>query len=444
MGEASTAPETSSSSGPEVLRVLEALKQASQDLQSHPSATQDDSSDSPVKVLLELETESDTILSTDPHLSALSHLLARLKSDVQTLREARGRRNLNSFFARRFSTQSISKLAGSIETEIQAWIDRESVERVARALHAFPVEAEQDEEKVVNLMALLENRVSDGFNRDLQDLLLKWRVFEGLETVLCDPRSGKRVKEQAAMAIAALIRFNKDVFVGEVLINGRSVEALLKMSSTCSMKVLSELIRRIKSPLIDEIESHSKLPKIISLLDSEDTDLKLAAMDCILEIGYFGRREAIDVVIKEGGLVEKLVQLQRSKLGGDLIEMENCDSDSDEGSEGGGVSVQDVYGSRRSRRERRYLERRPFASCVARFAVQLEVGEGLRQRERRSFKQEILLRVKEASLSDMGAECEESMEQVGVKENGQERVCQLGRRWAGEYAMTLAHMPPLM
>jgi len=35
--------------------------------------------------------------------------------------------------------------------------------------------------------------------------------------------------------------------------------------------------------------------------------------------------------------------------------------------------------------------------------VQLEVGEGLRQRERRAFKQEILVRVREACVSDAEA-----------------------------------------
>lgn len=404
MGEASTATITSSSSNsPEVLRVLAALKQASQDLQTRPS-TPDDDDDSSIKALLELETESDAILSNDPHLSTLSHLLTHLKSAVQTLRNARGSRNINSFFARRFSTQSISKLAGSIEGEIQAWIDRESVERVAREMHVLngDGEEEEDEDKVVNLIAMFENRLSEGFSHELQDLVLKWKVFEGLEMALCDTKSGKRVKEHAAMAIAALIRFNKDVFVGQVLMGG-SVEALLNMSNTCSMKVLSELIRRIKSPLVDELESHSKLPKIISFLDSNDVDLKLAAMDCILEIGYFGRREAIEAMIKDGGLIAKLVEFQTSELGGDLIEMDKCDSDSDDGSNSKEVSVQEVYGSSRSRRERRYLLRRPFASCVARFAVQLEVGEGLRHRERRAFKQEILVRVKNASLSDAEA-----------------------------------------
>ena len=65
----------------------------------------------------------------------------------------------------------------------------------------------------------------------------------------------------------------------------------------------------------------------------------------------------------------------------------------------------DIEGIRRSRdsREKRFLETHPFASCVARFAVQLEVGEGLRQREKRDFKQEILGLVREACASDAEA-----------------------------------------
>ncbi|KAF5776448.1 hypothetical protein HanXRQr2_Chr12g0524401 [Helianthus annuus] len=44
-----------------------------------------------------------------------------------------------------------------------------------------------------------------------------------------------------------------------------------------------------------------------------------------------------------------------------------------------------------------------FGSCVARFAVQLEVGEGLRQREKRELKQEVLKRVREVSVCEAEA-----------------------------------------
>ncbi|CAL1412006.1 unnamed protein product [Linum trigynum] len=123
------------------------------------------------------------------------------------------------------------------------------------------------------------------------------------------------------------------------------------------------------------------------------------AMDCVLEMGYFGRKEAIDAMLGEG-LIEKLLELQRSELGGDLIGMERFDSDSefDSDSDGGGEGQK-----KKKRKEKGFLERHPFASCVARFAVQLEVGEGLRQREKRALKPEILRRVKEGCVSDAEA-----------------------------------------
>ena len=86
------------------------------------------------------------------------------------------------------------------------------------------------------------------------------------------------------------------------------------------------------------------------------------------------------------GLIMKLLELQRSELCGDLIDTGMFD-DEKEGSKG----------------EKKFSESHPFASCVARFAVQLEVGEGLRQREKRAFKQEILKRVREACVSDAEA-----------------------------------------
>lgn len=106
------------------------------------------------------------------------------------------------------------------------------------------------------------------------------------------------------------------------------------------------------------------------------------------------------------------MDLQRSEWGGVLIEREKGeDNDSSSTDEEEDRLVNDVVGtvekragSNRSKKKKKmFLEKHPFASCVARFAVQLEVGEGLRQREKRAFKQEILKRVKEASVSDAEA-----------------------------------------
>lgn len=378
----------------QILKVLEALKQASHELQVHPKQDFDEPNSSAIKALLELETESDTILSKDPNLSILSKHLSSLKTLVETLQKSRGHLSIRSFLTRRVSTHSISRVAGSIENEIQAWIDRESVENLTRALR----EPGNDEEETVRLLTQFEDRLAEGFNRELQDLVLKSKVFSLLESILCDSGSSKRVREHSAFAIGALIRFNKDVFVGQVLM-GPTTRALITMASPHSIKVLCSLIMSIKSPLVDVIESDGEIPRIIAFLNCQDVQVRVVALDCILEIGYFGRKEAIDAMLEEG-LVKKLVELQRSELGGDLIDLSRYKSEK----ENGEVSADGVeLGKRRENRERRFLESHPFASCVARFAVQLEVGEGLRQRERRAFKQQILVRVREASASDAEA-----------------------------------------
>lgn len=214
---------------------------------------------------------------------------------------------------------------------------------------------------MLKLLTQFHDRVAQGFNRQLQELILKLKLFSSLESVLFDDKCPNRVREQAGLAVAGLIRFNKDVFVGQVLM-GPTVRALVSIGSVISVEVLCSLIRSIRSPLVDEIESNGEISNIIALLNSEYLQLRALAFECVLEIGYFGRKEAVEAMLKEG-LVEKLMELQRSEKGKN--ESENA-----------------------------------FMSCVARFAVQLEVGEGLRQREKRAFKPVIIVRVREASVSD--------------------------------------------
>ncbi|GMI92815.1 hypothetical protein HRI_002950800 [Hibiscus trionum] len=376
---------SSKEDNPGVLEVLEALKQASHELQAHPTRNPAHSDSPAIKALLDLETESDSILSKDPHLSTLSRYLADLKSLVETLEKTRGH-GLRSFLTRRVSTHSISRVAGSIESEIQAWMDRESIESLLKGLK----EPWKDEDVLVRLLTQFEDRVSQGFDRELQNLVLKSKAFSVLQMVLCDPNCPNRIRENAAFVVAALIRFNKDVFVGQVNM-GDTIHALLEMKSTHSLKVLCELITFTKSPFVDEILCNGEIPKILTLLESKDLDMKVVAFDCILEIGYFGRKEAVEALLK-GGLTKKLVELQRSEFGGDLIEMGKFDDEN-----------QETEGKKREKRENKFLKNHPFASCVARFAVQLEVGEGLRQREKRAFKQGILEKVKEASVNDAEA-----------------------------------------
>ncbi|RZC81742.1 hypothetical protein C5167_044316 [Papaver somniferum] len=375
----------------QVLKVLEALKQISQDLKNKP--TQNLNSNS-IKALLELETEGDTILFKDPNLQNLSNHLTKLKQIIHNNHLPNSHTHgigIRSFIRRRITNHEISKLAESIETEIQAWIDRESVENLVKFVQNSDGDTNEDDEKV-KLLTQFENRVLQGFNRDLQDLVLKFKVFNVLETLVCNPKNSLKLKEAAAFAVGGLVEFNKDVFVGEVLM-GPIIPALISMgssTSTCSIQVLCSLIRSIKSPLVDEIETNGQIPKIIKLLGLEnEPSIRVTALDCVLEIGYFGRKEAVDAMLEEG-LVKKLVELQRSQLGGCLIDMGDFGDD-------------EKVKTSRDRRDREYLEEHPFVSCVSRFWIQLDVGEGLRQREKRAFKLEILQRVREACDCDSDA-----------------------------------------
>ncbi|CAK9153192.1 unnamed protein product [Ilex paraguariensis] len=392
----------------QVLKVLEALKQASHEIQCNPSPDSPGSnSSSAIKALLELETESDSILSYDPHLSNLSHHLTNLRILINSLQKSRSHHGLRSFLTRRIITLDISRVAGSIESEIQSWIHRETIINLIRALQLQQSICSScslssvEEDKFLDSIDQFRIRLKQGFSNEFQDLILKSKVFSKLESVLCRSNFSKRVREKAAFVIVELVKFNKDVFVGQVLM-GQTVRALMSMGSLSSLQILYSLIKSIKSPLVDDIEENGETQKIISFLSSDDLLVRIMAMDCVLEIGYFGRREAVEEMMNVG-LIKKLVELQRSELGGDLIDLDKVGEEGENRGVEVGEWERNGRWGRRENGERRLLESHPFASCVGRFAVALEVGEGLRRREKRWFKQEILTRVREASVSDAEA-----------------------------------------
>ena len=251
--------------------------------------------------------------------------------------------------------------------EIKVWSDHESLKNIVKTM-----EESEDEDEKIEVLKEFQSRISQGFDSDLQDLILRTKIFSFIESILCDSQCSIGIREESAAVIVSLVKFNKDVFVGFVLM-GPTIRALISISSSRSIQVLTSLIKSIKSPLIDIIESNGEIPKIIGLLSSPDLAIQAVAMDCVIEIGYFGRREAIEALLKDG-LVEKLMELQRS---------ENCGENEAE--------------------EETDPKKRTFSDCVASFAVQMEVGEGLRQREKREFKLEVLKRVRESSVSEAEA-----------------------------------------
>ena len=152
--------------------MLEALKQASHELQAHPSPNSDElNSSSTINALLELETEFDTLLSKDPNLSTLSQHLSNLKALIETLKNSCRHHSIQSFLTCRVSTHFISRVVAFIESEIQAWIDRESIGTLTCVLREQP--KFNNEDKFIKLLTQLKNWVSEGFNRELQDLVIK-------------------------------------------------------------------------------------------------------------------------------------------------------------------------------------------------------------------------------------------------------------------------------
>ncbi|KAJ7958794.1 Armadillo-like helical [Quillaja saponaria] len=370
-----------------ILTLIESLKEVSKNLENNSILfTNRIDSTTAIEVLSELQTKASTIFSTDPILYELYRLICDLKNLLLELENCQGY-GLKSFLRRQTINYKVSQVAYAIETKIQAYTDRTRIEDLVKTL----VELDNEDEKLKALIEF-EKRLSRGFDLDFQELILKRRVFTILEFILCESICAKRVKEQAAVAIGALVKFNRNVFVGLVLM-GPIIGALTSMASRCSIEVLSSLIRLIRTPLVDEIEANGHIPRIISLLCSEDLAIQVAALDCILELAFIGRKEVIEAMLRED-LIEKLMEMQRMELQSNLIEPETGQYDNDT------VSVGTSSQRKVEIKNKGEMGDFPFASCVSRFAIQLEVGEGLIPKERRELKLEILRLVRVASVSD--------------------------------------------
>lgn len=191
--------------------------------------------------------------------------------------------------------------------------------------------------------------------------MLRHGVFGAVEARLGNPGE---VGDGCAAAVLALVRFNRDVFVGPVLM-GPAVGALVSAASSspaspAALRALNGLVAAIRTPLVDELHARGELPRLVALLCVANPRARAPALELCLRVAYYGRREVLDALLAEG-LVKRLLCLQRTA------------TDTDDN---------------------------PLASsAVARFAVQVEAGQGLRPREKRAAKLEILRRVREAAVS---------------------------------------------
>ncbi|RVW43784.1 hypothetical protein CK203_074036 [Vitis vinifera] len=364
--------EASDHPNPQVLTVLEALRQASHHLQTNPTLNSDNSNSSAIKALLELETESNSLLSSDPHLSALSRHLSSLKDLVHTLQKSRAIASPASSLAEpppNPSPELPGPLSPKFEPGSTARGSRISPERCARLQSRVARSDSQIQGVFAARVRPLQPQLLEEDSRTLG-----FRCI-GLDSVQqgCLRGSGPDGSHSASL--------------------DRHGFALLSYSP-----LVSHQIHQISSRRRDRIQRRNTQNNQLLLLPGpghQNRCRRLRIRNRLLR-----RKEAIEAMLKEG-VIEKLLELQRSEMGGILIEMGWFNEEENMKSFDG----VDIEGIRRSRdsREKRFLETHPFASCVARFAVQLEVGEGLRQREKRAFKQEILGLVREACASDAEA-----------------------------------------
>ncbi|OEL26880.1 hypothetical protein BAE44_0012101 [Dichanthelium oligosanthes] len=293
--------------------------------------------------------------------------------------------------------REVARVAGAVAGEIQAWIDRETIARLVAALRR-PGGGGADDARA--LLAELEARLlSVGrFDPRLQRALLRHGVFSAVEAKLGDPAVG----DGCAAAVLALVRFNKDVFVGPILM-GSAVGALVASAfgSPAPLRALNGLVAAIRSPFVDELHARGELPRLVALLCAPDPRVRVLALEFALRVGYYGRKEVVDALLAEG-LVKRLLCLQRSDdLGGLLADADDsyCSPKPKLDAKGDALLACLPVWRCKDDGAAALTSDRPFASAVARFAVQVEVGVGLSPREKRETKLEILRRAREAAVS---------------------------------------------
>ncbi|KAJ8434983.1 hypothetical protein Cgig2_027826 [Carnegiea gigantea] len=206
-----------------------------------------------IKALLELETQSDTILS-DPNLSQLSKHLSYLKTLVETLQKTRGH-SLRSFPTRRSRLIKSPGSPRSIESE-NPGLDRPRESNRDSCEGASIIMDRLDSESEAELIHLLTSVSGPSLAR------VQPRGFSELEAILCNPDHSKKLREEVAFTIEALLRFTRMCRGSSS--NGSNNQGSVFNGFHSSLKVLCFFkSSQSRAPLVDEIESNNEIPNII-------------------------------------------------------------------------------------------------------------------------------------------------------------------------------------
>ncbi|KAH7438402.1 hypothetical protein KP509_04G013500 [Ceratopteris richardii] len=337
-------------------------------------------------------------------IESIYNLIQFLEAQVQRLEKMSQSRGLKYYVASissKIRGSEIERIGQSMETELQSWLDQQTVRKVADVISKGSSEAEQ-----VHTINSFRELVQKGYNAVLQDTILSAGLVEKLAGLLVPGIAAWEVVEAAAFALSALIDFNKDIFVSLVLM-AKMVKHVLRLMSSVSddhvlvlISVVNNMLSVGQTIVADEIFACDGVSKIVELLDHDSRALQLAVMDCIFELAYCGRVHVVNLLFQLE-VIKKLALLQENNATKEDM-FASAESDKNKSTE---EQESPLGGSSDSfiliqTQEKGSVEEGSFKDAVTKFALHLSIGTGLRKREKRALKQEFLKQIKEVLKDD--------------------------------------------
>lgn len=403
----------------DVLRAVTDLMDAAQHMQHDPRSVEGvESLIGRLKELLHEERNTYSLTHQNSEsrkkIESLHYLIQFLESEVQKTRKAEHRSGLRYYLARVSNTvwgHEVGRIGQNMESKLQSWLDQQGIREVA------DVVSSGSEDARLKAISSLENVVQKGFDALLQDTILSSGLVEKLAALLEPGAASWDVQKEAAFALAALLNFNKDIFVSLVLM-AKVVGNLLKLMDAQPEQhvlvlvcVLKSLLSAGQTLIADEIFAQDGVAKLVNLLDHKSQAVKLAGLDCVFELAYHGRMEVVQKMF-ELEVIQKLGSLHQSSMSacengnGELLTNSKQERSIDLLRPNGGM-VPESNKQMQVNKVGKTLH--PFSNAITRFALHFAVGTGLRKRERRALKQQFLKQIKEivhddAELANITAE----------------------------------------